>query len=990
MAAASAAPGGLFCRQLLFSLLVLILFCDACRKISLQVPSHLQAETLVGKVNVKECLRSASLIRSSDPDFRVLEDGSVYTTHDLVLSPPRKSFSIFLSDSQQQEQREMEIVLEAGGKKVLRKRHTKNAALKRSKRRWAPIPCSLMENSLGPFPQHVQQVQSDAAQNYTIFYSISGPGVDKEPFNLFFINKDTGDIFCTRSIDREQYQEFPLYAYATTADGYAPEYPLPLLFKVEDDNDNAPYFENKVQSDAAQNYTIFYSISGPGVDKEPFNLFFINKDTGDIFCTRSIDREQYQEFPLYAYATTADGYAPEYPLPLLFKVEDDNDNAPYFENKLYAYATTADGYAPEYPLPLLFKVEDDNDNAPYFENKVTIFTVPENCRTGTSVGKVTAIDLDEPDTLHTRLKYKILQQIPDHPKHFSIHPDTGVITTTSLLLDREKCDTYQLIMEVRDMGGQHFGLFNTGTITISLEDENDNSPYFTENSYFAEVEENRIDVEILRMKVHDLDLPNTAHSKAVYTILQGNENGNFKISTDPNTNEGVLCVVKPLNYEAIRQVTLQIGVVNEAQFSKAPNSQPPSMCTTTVTVKVKDSDEGPECQPPVKVIQSKDGLPAGQELLGYKAMDPETRSGEGLRYKKLGDEDNWFEINENTGDLKTVKVLDRESKFVKNDQYNVSVVATDAGGRSCTGTLVVLLEDNNDHPPQVDKDVTICQHAQDFAVLSPMDADGPENGPPFQFLLDNSASKHWTLGSKDDRHGLAAKHVLSVRVCDCTTPSDCRMSSQVRDRDAKLPNVILGKWAILAMVLGSALLLCALFTCFCVVTKRTVKKCIPDDVAQQNLIVSNTEGPGEEVMEANIRLPTQTSNVCDTSMSVGTLGGQGVKTQQSFEMVKGGGGHQTLDSVKGAGQGVMEAGRYTYTDWHSFTQPRLGEKVYLCGQDEEHKHSEDYVRSYNYEGKGSMAGSVGCCSDRQEEEGLEFLDHLEPKFRTLAKTCIRK
>ncbi|OWK01834.1 DSC1, partial [Cervus elaphus hippelaphus] len=156
-----------------------------------------------------------------------------------------------------------------------------------------------------------------------------------------------------------------------------------------------------VQSDAAQNYTIFYSISGPGVDKEPFNLFFIDKDTGDIFCTRSIDREQYQEFPIYAYATTADGYAPEY------------------------------------PLPLVFKVEDDNDNAPYFESKVTFFTVPENCRTGTSVGKVTAIDLDEPDTLHTRLRYKILQQIPNNPRHFTVHPDTGVITTTTPLLDRE-------------------------------------------------------------------------------------------------------------------------------------------------------------------------------------------------------------------------------------------------------------------------------------------------------------------------------------------------------------------------------------------------------------------------------------------------------------------------------------------------------------------------------------------------------------------------
>ncbi|KAG8516771.1 Desmocollin-1, partial [Galemys pyrenaicus] len=860
---------------------VLILFCDACQKIFLQVPSHLQADTLVGKVNLKECLQSQSLasaIQSSDPDFRIQEDGSIFATRDLVLSSERKSFAIFISDSQTQKNKGVEVELVVR-KKLLEKRQTKQQpkSLRRSKRRWAPIPCSLMENSLGPFPQHVQQVQSDSAQNYTIFYSISGPGVDKEPFNLFYIDKDTGDIFCTRSIDREQYAEFPLYAYATTVDGYAPEYPLPLLFKVE----------------------------------------------------------------------------------------------------------------------------DDNDNAPYFENKVTLFSVPENCRSGTSVGQVTAIDLDEPDTLHTRLKFKILQQIPDHPKHFNIHPDTGVITTATPLLDREKCDTYKLVMEVRDMGGQPFGLFNTGTITISLEDENDNSPYFTKSSYIAEVEENRVDVEILRMTVHDQDLPNTPHSKAVYTILQGNENGQFKISTDPNTNEAVLCVVKALNFEVNRQIVLQIGVLNEAQFSKAANSQTPTMCTTTVTVKVKDSDEGPECQPPVKVIQSKDSLPAGQELLGYKAMDPETRSSEGLRYKKIKDEDNWFEIDESTGNLKTVKMLDRESKFVKNDQYNISVVAMDADGRSCTGTLVVRLEDYNDHAPQIEKEVTICQHSKDFAILEPVDSDGPDNGPPFQFFLDNSASRLWTIESKDgktailrqrqnldynyydvpiqikDRHGLAAKHMLSVRVCDCTTPSDCKMNV-IDEKNVKLPNVILGKWAILAMVLG------ILFTCFCVTAKKTVKKCFPEDVAQQNLIVSNTEGPGEEVMEANIRLPTQTSNICDTSMSVGTLGGQGIKTQQNFEMVKGC-GHQTLESVKG----VTDTGRYAYTDWHSFTQPRLGEKVYLCGQDEEHKRSEDYVRSYNYEGKGSVAGSVGCCSDRQEEEGLEFLDHLEPKFRTLAKTCVK-
>lgn len=59
-----------------------------------------------------------------------------------------------------------------------------------------------------------------------------------------------------------------------------------------------------------------------------------------------------------------------------------------------------------------------------------------------------------------------------------------------------------------------------------------------------------------------------------------------------------------------------------------------------------------------------------------------------------------------------------------------------------------------------------------------------------------------------DRHGFAAKHMLSVRVCDCITPSDCRMSTKPRESDVMLSNVILGRWAILAMVLGSALLSC--------------------------------------------------------------------------------------------------------------------------------------------------------------------------------------
>ncbi len=39
---------------------------------------------------------------------------------------------------------------------------------------------------------------------------------------------------------------------------------------------------------------------------------------------------------------------------------------------------------------------------------------------------------------------------------------------------------------------------------------------------------------------------------------------------------------------------------------------------------------------------------------------------------------------------------------------------------------------------------------------------------------------------------------------------------------------------------------------------------------------------------------------------------------------------------------------------------------------------------YDYEGKGSPVGSVGCCSILEDNNDLEFLNNLGPKFTTLA------
>lgn len=57
--------------------------------------------------------------------------------------------------------------------------------------------------------------------------------------------------------------------------------------------------------------------------------------------------------------------------------------------------------------------------------------------TGVVVGTVTAEDRDEPYTLHTTLKYRIVSQAPSVTPAFSLHGDTGVITVLSPQLDRE-------------------------------------------------------------------------------------------------------------------------------------------------------------------------------------------------------------------------------------------------------------------------------------------------------------------------------------------------------------------------------------------------------------------------------------------------------------------------------------------------------------------------------------------------------------------------
>lgn len=69
-----------------------------------------------------------------------------------------------------------------------------------------------------------------------------------------------------------------------------------------------------------------------------------------------------------------------------------------------------------------------------------------------------------------------------------------------------------------------------------------------------------MNVDILRISVVDADEFGAPGSTAVYEIIRGNDDHTFEITTDRNTNEGILCVVKVSKNETCRATFLSSGV----------------------------------------------------------------------------------------------------------------------------------------------------------------------------------------------------------------------------------------------------------------------------------------------------------------------------------------------------------------------------------------------------------------------------------------------
>uniref|UniRef100_A0A673CGZ6 Cadherin EGF LAG seven-pass G-type receptor 1a n=1 Tax=Sphaeramia orbicularis TaxID=375764 RepID=A0A673CGZ6_9TELE len=349
---------------------------------------------------------------------------------------------------------------------------------------------------------------------------------------------------------------------------------------------------------------------------------------------------------------------------------------------------------------LTVTVSDTNDHSPVFEQTEYRVSIRENVEVGFEVMTIRATDGDAPS--NANMVYKIVNGDGVNSV-FEIDPRNGLVRIRERP-DRETRSQYQLIVEANDQGKDPRPLSATATVHISVEDENDNYPQFSEKRYVVQVPENvAINTKVIQVEATDKDEGNNA--KVHYSIISGNVRGQFYI----HSPTGVIDVINPLDYEMIREYNLRI---------KAQDGGRPPLINGTgmVVVQVVDvNDNAPMFVSTPFQASVLENVPVGHSVIHIQANDGDSGENARLEYRLTDTTPGFpFTINNSTGWITVCEELDRET----TEFYTFGVEARDHGvpAMSSSASVTITVLDVNDNVPTFTEKVYSLKINEDAMV----------------------------------------------------------------------------------------------------------------------------------------------------------------------------------------------------------------------------------------------------------------------------------
>ncbi|XP_041831236.1 cadherin-8 isoform X1 [Melanotaenia boesemani] len=719
------------------------------------------------------------------------------------------------------------------------------------------------------------------------------------------------------------------------------------MFVLEEFSGPDPILVGRLHTDLdVGNRNIKYVLAGEGAG----TIFAINELTGDIHAMKRLDREEKAEYTLTAQVVNADTDEPLEP-----------------------------------PSEFIIKVQDINDNPPQFIEGPYRASVPEMSAVGTAVTRVTATDADDPVYGNSA---KLVYSILDGQPYFSVDPNSATIKIALQGMDREMREEYLVVIQAKDMGGHMGGLSGTTTVTVTLTDINDNPPKFSKSLYEFVIPE---DLPVGRMggkvKANDRDIGENA--KSTYSVIEGDDQGTFEIVTDTQTQEGILRLRKPLDFESKRAYTLKVEAAN---ICNEPCSGGPFKDTATMKIVVEDSDEPPVFSKPMYLLEVNENAPINTVIGTITARDPDA-SGSLVRYfiDRHTDLERQFNINVDDGKITLAKPLDRETDM----WHNITVTATEVRNHSQISRAIVAIRvmDINDNAPEfaTEYEAFLCENGKPGQVIqtvSAIDKDDPIQGHYFDYRLvpemlnnpnftiknnqDNSISvlaKHDTfrrqkqemyflpiIVTDNGNPPMSSTNTLTIRVCGCSKDGivqSCNVEAYV------LP-IGLSMGALIA-ILACIILLLVIVVLFVTLRRHKNEPLIikDDEDVRENIIRYDDEGGGEEDTEA---------------FDIATL--------QNPDGIN---GYLPRKDIKPDLQFMPRAGQHSGpngVDVDEFINVRLHE-----ADNDPTAPPYDSIQIYGYEGRGSVAGSLSSLetASSDSDQNYDYLREWGPRFRRLGE-----
>ncbi|XP_048040656.1 cadherin-8 isoform X2 [Chanodichthys erythropterus] len=717
------------------------------------------------------------------------------------------------------------------------------------------------------------------------------------------------------------------------------------MFVLEEFSGPDPILVGRLHTDLdVGNKNIKYVLAGEGAG----TIFAINERTGDIHAMKRLDREEKAEYTLTAQVIDRDSDQPLEP-----------------------------------PSEFIIKVQDINDNPPQFIEGPYKGSVPEMSQVGTSVTRVTATDADDPVYGNSaKLVYSILEGQP----YFSIDQTTAIIRVALAGMDREMREEYLVVIQAKDMGGHMGGLSGTTTVTVTLTDINDNPPKFTKGSYEFNIPEDLgIGKPGGRVKANDRDIGENA--KSTYTIIGGDERDVFEIVTDAQTQEGILRLKKPLDFESKHFYNLTVVATNIRADSITGG---PYMDQATIKIVVEDSDEPPVFTKSTYLFDVHENAAINTVIGAVVATDQDAPHSQ-VRYfiDRHTDLERQFNINVDDGKITLAKPLDRETDM----WHNITVTATEIRNHSQISRAIVAIKvlDINDNAPEfaTEYEAFLCENGkpgQVIQTISAVDKDNPSQGHTFHYRLEVLNNPNFTIKNNlDNSISVLAKHdsfrrqkqetyllpivvtddgeppmsstnTLTIRVCGCSREGivqSCNVEAFV------LP-IGLSMGALIA-ILACIILLLVIVVLFVTLRRHKNEPLIikDDEDVRENIIRYDDEGGGEEDTEA---------------FDIATL--------QNPDGIN---GYLPRKDIKPDLQFMPRQGQHSGpngVDVDEFINVRLHE-----ADNDPTAPPYDSIQIYGYEGRGSIAGSLSSLetASSDSDQNYDYLREWGPRFRRLGE-----